>query len=61
MRAFMWLEGRTDSDTCIICMDKFTTGCKYKKLPCKHEYHADCLNQWLENSKKCPVCGQEIC
>ncbi len=60
IRALMWIEGRTSTDSCTICMEKYTIGVKYKKLACKHEYHGECLDQWLKNSKKCPVCGTEV-
>ena len=60
IKAFMWIEGRTSSDSCSICMDKYLSGVKYKKLPCKHEYHSECINQWLKSQKKCPICSKEV-
>ena len=56
----MWIDGRTASDTCSICMDKYTTGTKYKKLVCGHEYHSECLDEWLKSAKKCPICNKEV-
>lgn len=44
IKAFMWIEGKTDSDSCSICMEKYETGSKFKRLPCKHEYHSECVN-----------------
>jgi len=60
IRSFMWIEGRTKSDSCTICMEKYTSGVKVKTLPCKHEYHTECVNEWLKTSKKCPVCSKEV-
>lgn len=47
IRTWTWIEGRTKQDTCTICMDKFKLGAKYKKLKCEHEYHSECVNEWL--------------
>ena len=44
IRSLAYLEGRTTSDTCTICMEKFKTAVKFKKLPCGHEYHAECID-----------------
>ena len=60
IKAFMWIDGRTQSDSCTICMEKYEVGVKFKRLGCKHEYHSECLNEWLKNSKKCPVCSQDV-
>lgn len=56
----MWIEGRTTQETCTICMETYVAGMKFKRLGCKHEYHSECLNEWLKNSKKCPVCSKEV-
>ena len=59
IRTKMWLEGRTKEDTCNICFEKFTTGCKYKELKCSHEYHDECIDKWLKTEKRCPVCNKD--
>ena len=56
-----WIEGRTKQDTCTICMDRFKLGSKYKRLKCDHEYHSDCVSEWLQQSKQCPVCSRDAC
>ena len=60
IKAFMWIEGRTEYDSCTICMERYVNGTKCKRLPCKHDYHAECVNKWLETAKKCPVCSKEV-
>jgi hypothetical protein len=27
---------------------------------CGHEYHDECINKWLEDEKRCPVCNKAI-
>ena len=45
---------------CGICMDTFQDGEELKKLFCSHIYHKDCLNQWIQAKKDCPLCGKFI-
>ena len=39
IKSFAFLEGRTKSDTCTICMEKFKVPTRFKRLSCDHEYH----------------------
>ena len=39
---------------------EFEHGEKLKLLPCKHHYHGECIDQWLNCSKKCPTCSHEL-
>ena len=51
----------TDSDeTCTICCTEFAAGDVLRKLTCPHVFHADCVDQWLSESKKCPLCKTEV-
>jgi len=36
------------SMTCHICMCDFATGDKLRTLNCFHEYHCQCIDQWLK-------------
>ncbi len=48
------LEEETE---CSICYEKFT---KMNNLKCKHMFCYDCLDEWLKENKKCPVCLLEL-
>ena len=45
-------------EVCTICMELYQTSQKVKTLPCKHTYHADCIDLWLSTaSQSCPLDG----
>ncbi len=43
---------------CSICLNEIIT--HEKELQCKHKYHKDCINKWLERSNTCPVCRRSV-
>jgi hypothetical protein len=48
------------SAECSVCLEEFKEGDSKRRLPCLHEYHAACIDKWLEGSTKCPVCKTEV-
>lgn len=50
------------SGECIICLEDFIVGVsKVMRLPCDHEFHAECVSRWLVSRKKtCPICKQDV-
>lgn len=42
--------------TCSICLDNFVKGEKIRELDCKHEFHNDCIDIWMETHVTCPIC-----
>lgn len=55
-------EGVQDGNTeqCVICRVEFEDGESLIALPCKHSYHPECINQWLQINKVCPMCSAEV-
>lgn len=41
---------------CVVCMEKLRTEDPTAILPCLHQYHEDCILQWLQQSRTCPLC-----
>jgi len=43
---------------CMICLDHFSCGQNLRQLKCHadHIFHANCLEQWLNVKKACPLC-----
>ena len=45
---------------CSICLEDFEVGTKIIYLPCFHYYHAKCIENWVKESDKCPLCNIAI-
>ncbi|XP_055479932.1 RING finger protein 215 isoform X2 [Psammomys obesus] len=44
------------TDTCAVCLDNFCNKQWLRVLPCKHEFHRDCVDPWLMLQQTCPLC-----
>lgn len=44
---------------CTICLETIKTD-NGVSLPCKHSFHEDCIDDWLEVSPTCPICRQTV-
>ena len=50
-----------DCRECIVCMENFKRGDVRRTLPCLHsEFHAECVDRWLQSNASCPVCKHQI-
>ena len=49
-------------ETCNICLEDYNKDDKVKELPkCKHYFHVDCIDSWVNTKKhNCPVCRCDI-
>ena len=45
---------------CTICTDPFRTGDTLRRLPCLHTFHRDCIDEWFQRSRKCPICMMRV-
>lgn len=44
-------------DQCTVCLSKFREGEEIRKLRCKHSFHKNCLDTWLQQDwATCPLC-----
>lgn len=43
---------------CSICLNFDSINDKIVELPCKHNYHYNCISNWINISNKCPLCKQ---
>ncbi|XP_050889903.1 E3 ubiquitin-protein ligase SIS3-like [Lathyrus oleraceus] len=46
----------TDCSECPICLEEFRVGNEVRGLPCAHNFHVECIDEWLRMNVKCPRC-----
>lgn len=46
--------------SCSICMEDFKVGDSLRMLPCKHDFHKECVDKWLSFNPTCPLCRNSI-
>jgi len=49
-----------ESIMCTICQCEYEHKEVIRQLPCTHEFHKDCVDQWLNTHHKCPLCKQDL-
>ena len=61
------IYGKSDASTfeqgsCAICLDDYETGqTQVRVLPCKHIFHPQCIDEFLEKrSSLCPLCKRSV-
>ncbi|KAF9599924.1 hypothetical protein IFM89_001870 [Coptis chinensis] len=54
------LEDNSTSRTCSICLEDYIVGERIRILPCRHKFHATCVDAWLTSWRTfCPVCKRD--
>ncbi|MCO5580370.1 hypothetical protein L7F22_034237 [Adiantum nelumboides] len=54
-------KAETDQSECPVCLEKLVAKDKLFMLPCKHQFHVDCLTPWIKrNHACCPCCRADI-
>lgn len=52
-----------DDAKCAICLSDYEEGEILRFLPCnpkKHHFHRNCVDEWLQLNKACPICKRSI-
>ncbi|GMI94831.1 Arabidopsis Toxicos en Levadura 42 [Hibiscus trionum] len=58
---FSSLRGSKQGLECAVCLSKFEDIEILRLLPkCKHGFHIDCIDKWLEKHSSCPLCRQKV-
>ncbi|KAF9951336.1 Nucleolysin TIAR [Mortierella alpina] len=47
-------------ENCTICLQTYKLPDLLRTLPCRHGFHVDCIDTWLQTSAQCPICRQEV-
>ena len=45
---------------CAVCQENFLDGESIRRLPCNHQYHALCVDPWLQLHARCPLCNHQM-
>ncbi|XP_021900103.1 E3 ubiquitin-protein ligase ATL42 [Carica papaya] len=58
---FSSLKGSKQGLECSVCLSKFEDVEILRLLPkCKHAFHINCIDQWLEKHSSCPLCRHKV-
>lgn len=49
-----------NKDSCAICLEDLQSGQMVKALACSHKFHSKCINFWLKQKLKCPLCKERV-
>ena len=55
-------EGVAEEDgryACSICKERYEGSEEIKILPCMHQFHCECVDNWLRLKTTCPVCKMD--
>lgn len=58
---FSSLRGSKEGLECAVCLSRFEDTEVLRLLPkCKHAFHLECVDRWLESHSSCPICRHKI-
>ncbi|CAO2817783.1 unnamed protein product [Amaranthus hypochondriacus] len=49
-------DDQIESEPCCICQEEYTDGEDIGTLDCGHDFHRECIKQWLTHKNLCPIC-----
>ncbi|XP_047948024.1 probable E3 ubiquitin-protein ligase RHG1A isoform X3 [Salvia hispanica] len=50
---------QAETEPCSICREEYNDGEDLGTLECGHDFHRDCVKQWLMQKNLCPICKTE--
>uniref|UniRef100_A0A2N9IFM7 RING-type E3 ubiquitin transferase n=1 Tax=Fagus sylvatica TaxID=28930 RepID=A0A2N9IFM7_FAGSY len=50
------IESLPDLEPCCICQEEYAVGDDLGALDCGHDFHTNCIKQWLMQKNLCPIC-----
>ncbi|CAH8266377.1 unnamed protein product [Arabidopsis lyrata] len=60
-RLFSYRYSDNAASECIVCLSTLKTGEQVRKLDCRHVFHKQCLEGWLQHLNfNCPLCRSPL-
>jgi len=57
---FQGKKANEEENSCICCMSDYENGDELRRLTCFHSFHKDCIDEWLKENHKCPICKIDL-
>lgn len=51
---------KKSNEICVICQDDFKEDNECSKLYCGHNFHPECIKEWISHKKTCPLCNTKL-
>lgn len=45
---------------CVLCLETLDEGCEMRQLLCGHMFHRQCVDEWLQRKRTCPMCQADV-
>ncbi|CAF0946337.1 unnamed protein product [Adineta steineri] len=59
LEQFRRTSNNTDEENkCGVCLDHFEVNQTLRRFPCRHVYHKECGDRWLQENNACPICRE---
>ncbi|KNA16531.1 hypothetical protein SOVF_088120 [Spinacia oleracea] len=49
-------DDQIEAEPCCICQEEYSDGQDLGTLDCGHDFHHECVKQWLSHKNLCPIC-----
>ncbi|XP_027001748.1 RING finger protein 150a isoform X2 [Tachysurus fulvidraco] len=53
-------ETESEFDNCAVCIEGYKANDVVRILPCRHVFHKNCVDPWLQEHRTCPMCKMNI-
>ncbi|CAI8051034.1 RING finger protein 150 [Geodia barretti] len=60
VRTYKVSKGSQEVESCAVCLELYCNNDVIRILPCRHEFHKNCVDPWLKIKHTCPLCKGNI-
>ncbi|XP_055817241.1 probable E3 ubiquitin-protein ligase RHB1A [Solanum dulcamara] len=54
------IKSAEEEDVCPTCLEEYDSDNPRIVSKCNHHFHLSCILEWMERSRTCPICNQEM-